>query len=97
MNKRPPSVGDEFFDLLDSRTRIVLAVIVDALMLLVGGGVVWGLQRLGERLALHGVAYWYWLAVEIILSVASVLSVLFFVVNDLRRLFRRLFPKEGRQ
>lgn len=97
MEERQSSVGDEFLDLLDSRARIVLSLVVDALLLLVGLAVLWALQRLGERLALHGVAHWYWLAIEIILSVASVLSVLFYVVNDLRRLFRRLFPKGGRQ
>ena len=93
--ERPPTPGEEFLDLLDSRLRIFLSVLVDGLLLLGGLLVLWILQRIGDRLALHGVVYWYWLAIEIILSVASILGVGFYVVNDLYRLFRRLFRSKG--
>jgi len=42
---------------------------------------------------LHGIAYWYWIAVEVIIAVASIAVVVLYVINDVRRVYRRLFPK----
>lgn len=90
---RPPSIGEELFETIDTRLRILLGVMVDGLLILAGLLVQWVLQRLADRLSLHGIAYWYWIAVEGIIAVASIIVVVLYVVNDVRRLYRRLFPK----
>jgi len=92
-DERPPSLGEEFLATADTRIRILMSVVIDGVLILAGLLVQWVLQRLADRLALHGIAYWYWIAVEGIIAVASIIVVVLYVVNDVRRLYRRLFPK----
>ena len=90
---RPPSIGQEFLETVDTRIRILLSVAVDGVLIFAGLLIQSVLQRLADRLALHGIAYWYWIAVEGIIAVASIAIVVLYVVNDVWRVYRRLFPK----
>ena len=88
-----PTLAEEFHDTLSSRARILSSFLVDAILLGIGIVVLWLVQYVGEHLELHGVARWYWVAIEIILSVSSILGVTLYVVRDLLRLYRRLFRR----
>jgi len=95
--KDRPTVGEEFRETLGSRARILSSFLIDSLLLGIGIAVLWTVQYIGDRLELHGVARWYWTAIEIILGGSSILGVLLYVLSDLRRLYRGLFPgKEGK-
>lgn len=84
-----PSIREEAAQPLNTRLRVVLSIVIDALMLLLILPILAFMEWVRARLQLHGLNAWFLTATEVVLTIATFITIVFYVYLDLRRLFRR--------